>query len=307
MWSTVIFVITPGLLMRILRKRVALALIPMAMVFNAHADQPINRNGNTLINTELGHCIQFEIAVQPVRLPLPEANTSLPNMTQEFGPGHIDDREVTSISMRWGNLGKQAIARSAFSDVFNPARVEHYQKGRHLVLILHGGDASSSYRMELELAPHGAVSRRIHNHKSGYEERASFHYPAYHTDAVWQRLGTAAKEILCNEFDKAEADAEAPLTRRYEELSRRFDMNKPQTWRFSFSAPDRKKLERLASVLSQSGYAAQYAVKDGANTLTLKQLTTFRPDNLQERLFVLQDLAKAYEVAYEGWDLGEAK
>ena len=101
-----------------------------------------------------------------------------------FGLDGTSDRVITSARLEWGGLPPMYLAESAFADLHLPVVASVEQKGSNLLLAISGGDAGSSYRASIEIAPYGVVSRRVHNRISGYEQTTTFSYPAYFIEAT---------------------------------------------------------------------------------------------------------------------------
>jgi hypothetical protein len=101
-----------------------------------------------------------------------------------FGATTLDDSVIANIRVQWGNLPITYLATSAVSDLFNPTSVAILLKGQHLLMIIDGGDASSSYQAELEIAPYGVVARRVFHRLSGYQETSIYSFPSEYVEAV---------------------------------------------------------------------------------------------------------------------------
>jgi hypothetical protein len=94
-----------------------------------------------------------------------------------FGIGSIEDFYIRQIQFKRDSIPIRTLALSAFSDLFNPAKVRLQNKGSNMLLIIEGGDAAFSYIAELEIAPYGVLVRNVKNRISGYEEITHYRYP----------------------------------------------------------------------------------------------------------------------------------
>ena len=101
-----------------------------------------------------------------------------------FGATTLDDSVIARIRVQWENLPITYLATSAVSDLFDPISVATLLKGQHLLMIIDGGDASSSYQAELEIAPYGVVARRVFHRLSGYQETSVYSFPKEYVEAV---------------------------------------------------------------------------------------------------------------------------
>jgi hypothetical protein len=142
------------------------------------------RVGATEIKYRLGVPITFSIETRQ-RAAMKQSEFELfRDSGYPFGATTLDDSVIANIRVQWGTLPVTYLATSAVSDLFNSTSVAILLKGQHLLMIIDGGDASSSYQAELEIAPHGVVARRVFHRLSGYQETSVYSFPKEYVEAV---------------------------------------------------------------------------------------------------------------------------
>jgi hypothetical protein len=121
------------------------------------------------------------IQSQTDSLPVPKGDEEilLGNPEINFGARtkNSESLMIRSIRFEYCGLEPQYLPASVFAGLYDIGNITIDGKGKNTLLKIEGGDASSSYRAEIEIAPHGAIRRNVYNRVSGYEEVIEYRYP----------------------------------------------------------------------------------------------------------------------------------
>lgn len=142
----------------------------------------IATEGKTQFSIPSGATVSIDITLTTLKVPAMEPTdpeTILQSVGRLFGRDDELSPVILEIRLRWGKLPPKILAKSAYADLYAPDTAKITIKGEHLLLVeIKGGDGAHGYVAEIEVAPYGAVSRRVRNRKSGYEELTQYKYSA---------------------------------------------------------------------------------------------------------------------------------
>jgi hypothetical protein len=138
--------------------------------------------GKTQLSIPSGTTASIDITLTTQKVPAMEPKdpeTILQSVGGLFGRDDELSPVISEIRLRWGKLPPKILAKSAYADLYAPDSIKVTIKGEHLLLVeINGGDGAHGYVAEIEVAPYGAISRRVRNRKSGYEESTQYRYSA---------------------------------------------------------------------------------------------------------------------------------
>jgi hypothetical protein len=140
---------------------------------------PLSRTQPTYLDER--HHVLLVLYAEQARLPAPKGDEEivLNNPEITFGDNEMADSNlmIRAIRYEYSGLAPQYLPASVFAGLYDVSDVSIDAKGQNTVVKIAGGDASSSYRAEIELAPYGAIRRTVYNRTSGYTENTEYRYP----------------------------------------------------------------------------------------------------------------------------------
>jgi hypothetical protein len=166
------------------------ALVSCVVVHSAALAQsakPLATDGVTAlsisVDTNVAPTIAIEVKTMEVLEPK-AAEIYHVTVGTHFGRDHENQPQVCAIRVKWGKSPEFLLNKSAYADLYSPetARITKISKDLLLLEIV-GGDASHGYQARIEVAPYGAITRKVKNLKSGYEETTDYKYSARYIKA----------------------------------------------------------------------------------------------------------------------------
>ncbi len=140
---------------------------------------PLSKTQPTYLDER--HHVLLVLYAEAARLPVPKGDEEivLNNPEITFGDSEAADSilMIRAIRYEYCGLTPQYLPASVFAGLYDVSDVSIDAKGQNTIIKIAGGDASSSYRAEIELAPYGAIRRTVYNRTSGYVENAEYRYP----------------------------------------------------------------------------------------------------------------------------------
>ena len=173
------------------------------------AAKELPRQGTTSLEITFLDRVAIEVQTQAgERITDAEMDIYMNTPSVHFGLGDSSEPVIRRIKVTWGPLPPVYVTSSAFVDLHDPRRAELEVKGENLLLSIRGGDAASSYRAQIEIAPHGLVKRWVYNVKSGHEQITHYSYSLSHIESVRGELVRRRTKEL--EFLKRPSERRTP-------------------------------------------------------------------------------------------------
>jgi hypothetical protein len=180
---------------------IAIAIVFVGFSTSSHSANvdeviDIKRIGRTALNINIvkEEKLRLEIiTVAAVRPDAKDENAYLQSLGTLFGREEVPDTVISGIRVKWYGIADYMISSSASADLYSPNRASLKRKGKRVVLKIVGGDGSSGYEAEIELAPYGVLARRVFHRTSGYVEKTDYQHTPKRIRYFNEQLGAASK------------------------------------------------------------------------------------------------------------------
>lgn len=174
-----------------------ICFVNVAHSADEHIDVEIKNIGRTKVSFNYGANENMRLDIITIAAVQPDAkdeNAYLQSIGILFGRQDMPDTVIAGIRVEWGGLAPYMLSASASSDLYSPNSARVSKKGDRVLLHISGGDGAVGYEAEIELAPYGAITRRVRHRTSGYVETTDYQHTPKRIRSVTEKLDSSSKK-----------------------------------------------------------------------------------------------------------------